>query len=220
MAAGWARSATYEGPHWDDARRERGDTALRVDVGFERIFDPEIDEILPLDRLRDGPLASVNWATPASGIQIRQGVEGLERLWADLVGRYDAARKVDEDPGAMEGEVRIALTRHRARERWLRDEKLAQAKAANAGRLPCQVCGFDFFEVYGEPGRDYAQVHHFKPLSDRTRPSLTRLEDLAVLCANCHVMIHRGGGNLALEGLLKGPVPQGGNRPPGGPAGS
>ena len=99
----------------------------------------------------------------------------------------------DEEPGAYQGELRVALSRHRARERWLRDEKIAQVKGVNGGRLPCQTCGFDFFEVYGEIGRDYAQVHHLKPLSDRTKPSLTRLSDLAVLCANCHVMDHRGG---------------------------
>jgi 5-methylcytosine-specific restriction enzyme A len=193
MAAGWANSMTYEGPHWDEARRERGDTALRVDVRFERILNPEVDEILSLDKLQTGPLASVNWATPASGIQIRQGTDDLERLWADLVGFYDTIRLGGEDVGAVEGAIRVAFTRHRAKERWLRDEKIAEVKAANGGRLPCQVCDFEFFEVYGEIGRDYAQVHHLNPLGDRTRPSLTKLGDLAVVCANCHLMIHRGG---------------------------
>ena len=68
--------------------------------------------------------------------------------------------------------------------------------------LPGQVCGFDFHEMYGEIGRDYAQVHHLKPLSDRTKPSLTMLSDLAVLCANCHVMVHRGGEIRLLGSLL------------------
>lgn len=194
VAAGWATSATYGGPHWDRERRERGETAVRVDLRFDRILNPDVDEILPLDRLQVGSLALVNWATPASGIEIKQGVEDLERLWAQLVGIYEVAQTDAEDVGAFEGEIRVALARHRARERWLRDQKIAQAKAANDGRLPCEVCRFDFFEVYGEIGRDYAQVHHLKPLSDRARPSQTKLTELAVVCANCHVMIHRGGG--------------------------
>jgi 5-methylcytosine-specific restriction protein A len=189
MAAGWATSATYEGPHWDSERRSRGDTTLFVDLRFDRILNPEYDEILPLEKLQAGPLGSVNWSTPASGIQIRQGVDDLERLWAELVGIYQPIG--EDEPGALEGELRLALSRHRARERWLRDAKIAEVKRANGGRLPCQACGFEFFAIYGEIGRDYAQVHHLKPLSDRTKPSMTKLSDLAVLCANCHAMVHR-----------------------------
>jgi 5-methylcytosine-specific restriction protein A len=202
MAAGWATSETYEGPHWDEARRERGENALRVNLRYERILNPEVDEILTLDRLQSGPLASVNWATPASGIQIKQGIDDLERLWGELVGLYGGVLVGVEDAGALEGELRMALCRHRARERSLRDEKIAQAKAAHDGRLPCEVCGFDFLEVYGDIGRDYAQVHHLKPLGDRTKPSLTRLDELAIVCANCHAMAHRGGQVRPLEGLL------------------
>ena len=110
----------------------------------------------------------------------------------------------DAEPGALEGELLVAMSRHRARERWLRDEKIAQVKEANGGRLPCQTCGFDFYEMYGEIGRDYAQVHHLKPLSDRTKPSLTKLNDLAVRCANCHVIIHRGDQVRLLRDLLVG----------------
>ena len=202
VAAGWATSTAYAGKQWDRERRERGDTALRVDLRFDRILNPEIDEILPLDKLQSGPLASVNWATPASGIQIRQGADELERLWAKLVGFYESVGTGVESIGAVEREARVALTRNRARERWLRDQKIAQVKSAKNGRLPCEVCGFDFLEAYGEIGRDYAQVHHMKPLGDRAKPSLTRLDDLAVVCANCHVMAHRGGEVRSLAGLL------------------
>jgi 5-methylcytosine-specific restriction protein A len=202
MAAGWATSETYEGPHWDEARRERGENALRVNLRYERILNPEVDDILTLERLQSGPLASVNWATPASGIQIKQGIDDLERLWGELVGLYGGVQVGVEDAGALEGEPRMALCRHRARERWLREEKIAQAKAAHDRRLPCEVCGFDFLEVYGEIGRDYALVHHLKPIGDRTKPSLTRLDELAVVCANCHVMAHRGGQVRPLNGLL------------------
>jgi hypothetical protein len=167
-------------------------------------LNPDYDEILPLEKLQFGPLASVNWSTPASGIQIRQGIQGLERLWAEHVGVYGTF--VDDESGALEGELCVALSRHRARERWLRDEKIAEVKKANGGRLPCEACGFDFFDVYGEIGRDYAQVHHLKPLSDRTKPSLTKLSELAVVCANCHIMIHRRGEVRPLGTLVTAPT--------------
>ena len=200
MAAGWATSPSDDRPHWDDERRNRGERALQVDVRFDRILNPECDDIVPIDKLQEGPLASANWSTPASGIQIRRGAEDLERLWAELVRAYQPVG--DETIGALEGELVLALSRHRARERRLRDEKIAEVKEANGGRVPCQACGFDFLEVYGEIGRDYAQVHHLKPLGDRTKPSRTSLSDLAVLCANCHVMVHQGGEVRSLDTLL------------------
>ncbi len=57
----------------------------------------------------------------------------------------------------------------------------------------CQVCGFSFEEAYGKWGRGFAVVHHLRMLSENagvkreTNPNT----DLAVLCANCHCMVHR-----------------------------
>jgi len=61
--------------------------------------------------------------------------------------------------------------------------------------LSCEVrgCGFDYLATYGELGRDYAQVHHLKGLVGLSKGRRIRLEELAIVCANCHVMIHRHG---------------------------
>jgi len=37
-----------------------------------------------------------------------------------------------------------------------------------------------------------------------TGPRQTRLEELAVICANCHRMVHVGGGCRALDDLIPG----------------
>ncbi len=200
MASGWATSSTYEGRHWDATRAERGDTALSVKVRFERILNADLDDILSLNVLKSSPLISVNWATPASGIEIKDGVEDLETLWEAHTRIYE----LNEGSGAtgIEGALTMVLRRHRARERRLRHGKLDEAKAKHGGRLPCEACGFDFYEVYGEIGKDFAHVHHLKPLGDMTRPSETTLTDLAVVCANCHAMIHRGNEARPLEGLF------------------
>ena len=56
----------------------------------------------------------------------------------------------------------------------------------------CQVCGFDFEHEYGELGKEYAEVHHLEPVSAMAAPrELNPLEDLVVLCSNCHSMVHR-----------------------------
>jgi len=63
-------------------------------------------------------------------------------------------------------------------------------------------CNFDFETIYGELGKDFAHVHHLKPLADRESPSETSLDDLAVVCTNCHSMIHRGGKCRSLGELI------------------
>lgn len=58
--------------------------------------------------------------------------------------------------------------------------------------MTCQVCGFNFFEHYGELGRDYIEVHHIRPLSSLDEEvAVDPAEDLVCLCANCHRMMHR-----------------------------
>jgi len=103
----------------------------------------------------------------------------------------------------VEGDIVYAMRRHRRREQRLRDEKIKAVLEAT-GRLRCEVpgCGFDFLEVYGEIGEGFAHMHHLKPLGDRSEPSETKLDDLAIVCANCHAMVHRGGTTRPLEGLI------------------
>ncbi|WP_156937111.1 HNH endonuclease [Bradyrhizobium sp. WSM2254] len=103
-----------------------------------------------------------------------------------------------------EGEPRRSFRNHRHRERRARRAKLQEAVRLK-GRLICDVpnCGFDFQERYGSLGEGYAQVHHLKPLASQTSSGTkTKLSDLAVVCANCHAMIHVGGENRPLEGLI------------------
>jgi hypothetical protein len=121
------------------------------------------------------------------------------------IARMEPSAGLDDSIAALEGEVRSRMVRHRFRERELREAKLAEAKRRDPdGRLRCAVpgCGFDFQAVYGALGVGYAQVHHLRPLSEAVAPVKTTLGDLAVVCANCHAMIHVGGGCRPLPGLI------------------
>lgn len=58
----------------------------------------------------------------------------------------------------------------------------------------CQGCGFSFAEGYGELGTDFIEAHHLQPLSglqEGVRVRYSVATDFAVLCSNCHRMIHR-----------------------------
>ena len=105
---------------------------------------------------------------------------------------------------AREGEKQKQLVTHRRREFKLRNAKIKQVLSLNEGKLVCEVprCGFDFYRKYGDLGYGYAHVHHLIPLAKTGKEKTTKLDDLAIVCANCHAMIHRKGGCRELNGLL------------------
>lgn len=72
----------------------------------------------------------------------------------------------------------------KGRSRKLRDLAMEQANGV------CAACDTNFAELLNGRGTGVLQVHHRKQLSDSDRPPLTTLEDLAVVCANCHMLIH------------------------------
>ncbi|WP_439940392.1 HNH endonuclease [Streptomyces sp. BBFR115] len=88
-------------------------------------------------------------------------------------------------------EGRLLLRRHitRERRRGLRRRKI-EAVLRMGGTLACEVCDFDFEQVYGDRGSGYIECHHVVPLHVAGEGP-TKLSDLALICANCHRMIHR-----------------------------
>ncbi|HBN30592.1 MAG TPA: hypothetical protein DD416_05065 [Rhodobacteraceae bacterium] len=53
-----------------------------------------------------------------------------------------------------------------------------------------EVCGFNFEDVYGERGNGFIECHHTKPVHEMQPHEKTKLSDLALVCPNCHRMIH------------------------------
>ncbi len=69
------------------------------------------------------------------------------------------------------------------------------------GHLSCEVCGFDFHKIYGEQGYGFIECHHNKPVSEMSGEGDVLLEDLSLLCSNCHRMIHRTKPLMTVEDL-------------------
>jgi 5-methylcytosine-specific restriction protein A len=117
--------------------------------------------------------------------------------------RADEVLVQGDDPDtaeAPEGAIITRMHRGRERSRKLIDRKKADA-LAKRGRLACEVCRFDFRKAYGERGHGYAECHHTKPLAQYSPGQKTLLTDLAIVCANCHRMIHRKAPWLSLDQL-------------------
>lgn len=97
----------------------------------------------------------------------------------------------EDDLGFLEGKKK--LRQHIYRERNPKVIRIAKEKfkQENNGRLFCEICGFDFYETYGEIGEDFIEGHHTIPVSELEEGHKTRVEDIAIVCSNCHRMLHR-----------------------------
>ena len=142
-----------------------------------------------------------------SGGGLPRGGRVERETWVDFGGDPVAVRKAadairvlarDGVPGQTEdpeefAEGRLLTRLHRTRERNAGAVRRKKERAlAETGRLACEGCGFDFAAAYGELGAGFIECHHTVPVSSlRPGGGATRLRDLALLCANCHRMVHR-----------------------------
>ena len=56
----------------------------------------------------------------------------------------------------------------------------------------CNICNFDFKEVYGSIGKHFIEVHHITPVSMLGSGYKINIdEDLIPVCSNCHSMLHK-----------------------------
>lgn len=97
-----------------------------------------------------------------------------------------------EDAGKPEGAIKLRLHKIRERAPSLVKDKLTQV-LAKEGKLECEVCTFNFADRFGPHGAGFLEVHHKKPISLSEIGRITTLDELAVVCANCHRMLHTNG---------------------------
>lgn len=103
---------------------------------------------------------------------------------------YDFFERKDTNEGYYEGNT--FYRKHKMRERNQKVIRKAKELLKNKyGKVCCQVCGFNFSDVYGERGGDFIEAHHKKFISKMKQGEVTRVEDIALVCSNCHRMLHK-----------------------------
>ena len=90
---------------------------------------------------------------------------------------------------------------------FARNPKLIK-EAKRVHGYKCQACNFEFKNKYGEFGKDYIECHHENVLSERPEEEWnefvkTSINDVKVLCSNCHRMVHHRRPALSFLELLK-----------------
>jgi len=118
--------------------------------------------------------------------QIRE-VVGKSDLNTEL---HSIQTEEEEEVFVKEGGVVLKLHKYRERDSSIIRKK-KQTALEREGKLSCEVCGFDFKTVYGEIGQGFIECHHKVPLSNINAKTVTKMDDLALVCANCHRMLHR-----------------------------
>jgi 5-methylcytosine-specific restriction protein A len=165
---------------------------------------------LVINGFRQDPLVSLNWPSTWLALSISSisphfetdnelsEEERLDELIVHWAGLFISmifpllpVVSVDpKEPEEFQGEYEGAQSKAIS-SRYERSRKNRQACLAVNG-YRCQICNFDFKEVYGPIGAFYIEVHHIVPVSSMGGDYLINpVKDLVPLCANCHAMIHR-----------------------------
>ena len=144
---------------------------------------------MPIQSSKVPPEAAAFFASPAAPDRAEETQDG------PLDAEPGSGSGSAHPASALEGERREVLHRVRSRSERLRRQAL---KAAGG---TCACCGTDFGEVLSGLGLRALQVHHTRPLGERDGEEETRAGELAVVCANCHCMLHAGPVATPVAGL-------------------
>jgi 5-methylcytosine-specific restriction protein A len=124
-------------------------------------------------------------------IELRGVADGIKKvtLSLDYSTNVSSIESDDIEENVREGKVLYKMHKVRERDRKIISKKKAKV-FSEKGNLECECCGFDFEKTYGELGKGFIECHHIIPLNKFSDSKETKLEDLALVCSNCHRMLH------------------------------
>jgi len=130
---------------------------------------------------------------------LRTDLQTMVRAYRALTyrGGIDADVESQSDVGeefALPAATTVVETRKYAFHRKIERNRTAAKQAKKFHGLICQACDLDFEARYGAIGKGFIEAHHLKAISTLEEGVAVHYDiaaDFAVLCANCHRMIHR-----------------------------
>lgn len=181
--------------HLADEPKFRNPAAIRLQIANFVSIDPEAETS---GTARGGREDQEVWDEFARD-QAR--VARVAKAIRSEIANPDAETNLSPEPEveeAAEGRILTRVHRSRERSRKLVEQK-KRAILRESGHLDCECCGFNFESMYGNRGDGFIECHHKLPLSEASPDRKTKVSDLALVCANCHRMIHARRPWLSIE---------------------
>ena len=137
--------------------------------------------VLTEDHIFRDPVSGTD-VLAATGFKLPRIENVVDESISTAVWRAARGKPLTQTDRAVEG----ILTESRSRSR---NPGLRLAAMQRAGGV-CAGCGVNFAKKHGSLGKHCLVVHHKKQFKDTDQPRETKLSELVVACANCHMMIH------------------------------
>jgi len=184
---------------------KRGLNYIKECQSFMALTESELSQY-PIEELFLPVLNQFYAENSELGIEPKQRFEKVDWVWAvqdfhlfvyrEVLGLYE--NRVSEDDvkdevidERIEGNSLLAIHKRYERNSSL-IKKIKQQRLKDDPLLQCDVCGFSFIETYGDAGKGFIEAHHINPLSERDGAKVTKADEIALLCSNCHRMAHKG----------------------------
>ncbi len=97
---------------------------------------------------------------------------------------------LEEEITGKEGRMLTRLHAYKERDRGFAAKVRNYYKNKNDGKLHCVACGLKPELLYDDRGERCIEAHHIIPIEELQPDSVTRVDDMAMVCASCHRIIH------------------------------
>lgn len=185
--------------------RDRGDLMRQRVADFAQllpigIIDLGTESRLPGDYVAGHALGKTYaLAALPSEAELRADVQVMVQAYRALTyrGGIDADVETQTDVAEEFGKpvaTPITETRKYAYHRKVERNRTAGKQAKKFHGTICQACDLNFEKRYGTVGKGFIEAHHLRPIASLVEGIAVTYDvaaDFAVLCSNCHRMIHR-----------------------------
>ena len=164
-------------------------TDIKVGIEIEEVRLTEEEGFVSREQVKANPILSKNRiiSNPVGTVFRLNGeeVNVVLSLWGNIYP------EITTPHSATEGSKQLRSHYRRERSSKLISAKKVQFQKVR-GSLFCEICGFSFENTYPETlGTGFIEAHHKIPLAKIDTIVRTTLDDLLLVCSNCHRMIHR-----------------------------
>lgn len=134
---------------------------------------------------------------------IRAAADKINELQNEIFGLTNAAStttvteissqpptSLEEELVGVEGRLLVRMHVYRERDRTFAARAKKYFRDRNNGKLVCEACGLDPISLYGLDGERCIEAHHKIPIEELQPDSITRVNEMAMVCASCHRIIH------------------------------